>query len=782
MTGAGWTAIATSNPKSDRPEVASRLSDASFPMPNDKLQEKTFDIEQGHLSKDSSELSAYHAQISSATHGRRISGAGLLGDDTTRFCQDKARERAVANVKTLSIILGGWGALIIGCVAFRLGAMAVNLHTTDSWAELTQRHPQTSTQLWTMVGNVLGEACLILWSMSISYMAFRAIVFSKEKVELLTIAAWTELHRAGYTFSRRRPSWPVFTVLVWLGALFLAPGFTTLLTPIPIIYDTQYNSTELDQLSAAFADRTFAGFDDQKMALTETGCTGSAIIYSSSRTGNDSEVFSDPQNIDVAQVCNPGTFDVVGMLQASLANVQTVLGQPKPLFTMAQRNVFIGRTWGVLPLGPNGLSYLNDVDLRRAPANSPTPQGYDYSYELTHQALTANVSCHPTTPDEQRMISSRVGSRPDERVLSVKCPSVNDDPTEVTVLAPGQGTQVPNLAALSCPFVNGSQMSQRTHIVVYEAAYIKVIAPNDTVSTQFDQVQDFTCVYTPYWHLATVSYPSQEKVLDVTASTFLSYADTLNGNIDGPVETTALTDNQTTVRQVLSMTAVTQSLKIINIYNLASSLANSSFSAVQGQGIVSGNAWLVGLENLLYQNPTYNNKSFIITPAVVEASLQGMFDYQSSMGRAFQTAKLRKIRDASSLITPGMSELDQVRLYNSMTLGWGRGTGENDMTSTVVFLSLLPLFLFAVLSWGIAIRAHLKYRTKRGYYGAFDPTDITEAIIAASAGGLMHAFDDRALASTDGLHGARKVKVRLGRVLDTGEPAGKLRLGFVQCD
>ncbi|KAE8267503.1 hypothetical protein A4X09_0g4843 [Tilletia walkeri] len=82
----------------------------------------------------------------------------------------------------------------------------------------------------------------------------------------------------------------------------------------------------------------------------------------------------------------------------------------------------------------------------------------------------------------------------------------------------------------------------------------------------------------------------------------------------------------------------------------------------------------------------------------------------------------------------------------------------------------------------MVLYAHFRYRTKRSYYGSFDPTDMTDAIVAASAGGLMNAFDRRALSEPGGYHGARKVQVRLGMVRDVNDTLGEPRFGFVVCD
>ena len=80
-----------------------------------------------------------------------------------------------------------------------------------------------------------------------------SLQYGKERTELLTYAAWNEMSRAGYTISRRRPLWPIFTVIVFIGNTFLPAGFSTLLTPKPMLANVTYSGLELDQLSEGFA-------------------------------------------------------------------------------------------------------------------------------------------------------------------------------------------------------------------------------------------------------------------------------------------------------------------------------------------------------------------------------------------------------------------------------------------------------------------------------------------------------------------------------------------------
>ncbi|KAK0545900.1 hypothetical protein OC845_004884 [Tilletia horrida] len=173
----------------------------SYHQPSDTDLVITYD--QVHNAQDLADFS-FRQQPSGAFHHRSASSsssAGLPDRDNTAISVKRARKRLWKDLKTVAIITGGWGALVIGCVVFKMAAMAVNLRVPDYWAELHIARPQLATQFWTLIGNIIAEICLILWAMSISYLAFRAVVFSKDKVELLTIASWTELSNAGYSRS-----------------------------------------------------------------------------------------------------------------------------------------------------------------------------------------------------------------------------------------------------------------------------------------------------------------------------------------------------------------------------------------------------------------------------------------------------------------------------------------------------------------------------------------------------------------------------------------------------
>ncbi|KAE8267502.1 hypothetical protein A4X09_0g4842 [Tilletia walkeri] len=356
---AGWTAVVIDERDAEDSPFSTPGSHDTIDMSDFKPNEHEYD------ESDTFATRPPHLREHSSIFLTQGTGITVPGGPRNAYSHQKARKRAVRSIKTLAAIMGAWGVMIIAIVAFKLLAVAINLQAPDWLAERALRHPQTNTQVWTMAGNILAEVCIILWSKSISYLAFRAVVFSEDKIELLTIAAWTELHRAGYTFSRRRLSWPVITIFVWLGALFLAPGFTTLLTPINVIYDTMYESTELDQLSNGFANKLLSN-----PLLSGDCATGAVIIRNASRQGDQGYI----------HVCNPSNSVSNQILQASEAGVALFLGQGRPYVSLYDEYQSYGRTWGIALLGLNGMTSLSDTDLRSPPPGSPTPKGYAYSY------------------------------------------------------------------------------------------------------------------------------------------------------------------------------------------------------------------------------------------------------------------------------------------------------------------------------------------------------------------------------------------------------------------
>ncbi|KAL9936948.1 hypothetical protein V8E36_004183 [Tilletia maclaganii] len=632
---------------------------------------------------------------------------------------DKADRRARSNVRTVATIIGGWGLIVIACIVSKVACIATNHHVSDSWAEYVLRHPQTSTQLWTMVGNMLAEVCLILWSMSIAYMAFRAVVFSKDKVELLTIAAWTELNRAGYTFSRRRPIWPVITLII----------------------------CECTYQRSRFVPNT--ELTDRLQSIGIDGCAVYALnVFNTNLSGSTQDVF-ERSNIETVQICHPSATDGQGMIKAATVGVQTLLTDRETLFTLPPKYQINGRTWGLVPLGPAGFDYLSDPDLRSPPPGTPTPEGYDHTYELVHQGLTTNVTCHSTSTAEQALIQINKGTRADESLYTVRCPYGGQAaPTNLSVMNPGNATIVSNLAALPCPFSNGVEESARTHTL-----FIQAVQPDAN-----DALQGAP---------GSMTYPSTDNVLEVSDSQFLAYMDQ-EGDINAAPSQGRWdrSSNQSYTRGYIAANTFASAVGVINSLNLASGFAPSAQNAINGEGIVSGNFY--------YQ--------FLVT--------KSMFDYESSLLRAFQMARLRPTRSAAELSTDTANQLPRAALASFIMVG-------DQYNDPSVARRVLGTWQAETLGWGagalvrhpspwnyrgIALWSHWRYRASRGYYGDFDPTDITQAIIASSAGGLSTAFDRRALADDQGLYGARKVSVRLGRVLDANDPDGKPRLGFVQYD
>ena len=100
------------------------------------------------------------------------------------------------------------------------------------------------------------------------------------------------------------------------------------------------------------------------------------------------------------------------------------------------------------------------------------------------------------------------------------------------------------------------------------------------------------------------------------------------------------------------------------------------------------------------------------------------------------------------------------------------------LNSQVVYISFVPMILFAIMSIGLLVYSHI-FDSPHGQPTDWDcdPSDWTDAVIAASQGGLHTAFDPDALRQHKGRGGARKVKVKLGAVYHLGE--ARARMGFV---
>ncbi|CAD6923347.1 unnamed protein product [Tilletia controversa] len=227
--------------------------------------------------------------------------------------------------------------------------------------------------------------------------------------------------------------------------------------------------------------------------------------------------------------------------------------------------------------------------------------------------------------------------------------------------------------------------------------------------------------------------------------------------------------------------------KIKNFAKLAVSTPQATLDGetgeINGWSISENNQVLQHLQNIVLDHDV---KSAVTMP-MLEQYLLGIWDFHSTTTRQYQTAVLRMI--GNNTIRPfrvndNFNDPSVTRpcngVWHGSTLSWGSGSSEDDITSTVVFVSLIPLLLFALMSWGISLYAHLRYRNgKLAYYGNFDPCDPVQTVIAASAGGLMDAFDPRALSEDAGLHGARKVRVRLGRIFSPSDSGAKVRIGYV---
>ncbi|KAK0543806.1 hypothetical protein OC845_005942 [Tilletia horrida] len=322
------------------------------------------------------------------------------------------------------------------------------------------------------------------------------------------------------------------------------------------------------------------------------------------------------------------TDDVRGMLEASGAGVKALQGLGKPYFTFFDKVQFPGRTWGIVPLGVHGMTYLSDADLRNAPPRTPRPKGYDYTYDLLHQGLTTNVTCRQMTDAEQGLIRLTVGNSSQEQIATVQCAGRGDMDITETALGPGYFSPFPNVMVLPCPSTNGTQHSSRTHTV-----FFKMLMPPKSPGVLSDLgsiALDTTCVFEPYWHTMSATYSSDQNALTLGQSTFQSYVDRMDGGLFAP--TAENDDNQSFARKELAGEVFFGLADLISFLNTVSSFDLHDAVAFDDNILETmlGNVWLRSLANAVDFSTSSGNHT--IPYEIIAASLQAMFDYQSSAG------------------------------------------------------------------------------------------------------------------------------------------------------
>ncbi|KAE8271918.1 hypothetical protein A4X09_0g395 [Tilletia walkeri] len=718
-------------------------------------------------SRSASEKHQMHESFSAAT---------MLSDPATPWSRSRAERRATRNLRTVLLIFGGWGTIIAACLIFKIVAIRVNLVVPDSMAANIKKHPQLATQVFTILGNIIAEACLVLWSSSVSYLAFRAVVFG-EKIELLTLTAWSELARGGYTFSRRKVAWPIFTPIIWLGALFLAPGFTTLITPIPSTKNSPILTRETDHLSLGFVNQFVENF------LDGTGATLLPINAQLLPTCSDHlEVLAG--NSTSVITCLPGTTDYHTSRQASQASLQAYLNVPRPYISIFGGWQFWGRTRGLIPLGPDGLVALTDADFKEPQPGATKPEGF----QLKQQGLSARAKCQEMTQAQRdAMITiEQLPQRADTYRYGANCPNdtalFNTAPTLNTMVATKASSSI---VPLICVNTDIDRPSSRTHTMY-------LVTRGDGASAVLNTTM---CTITPYWHETVLSYPSTTGILNASTETtqFLSYIDRTGTTEDVPEtpydefinhfigDPSLVARNYMTIFNALSLfSSVLYSNTLMSAVNTT---GTGELGEIGGFSILENNQVLQHLQNIVLDHDV---KSAVTMP-MLEQYLLGIWDFHSTTTRQFQTAVLRIIGNDTLkpfAVNDNFNDPSVTRpcrgVWRGSTLSWGTGSPEDDVNPTVVFISLLPPLFFALISWGISLYAHIKYRNgKLAYYGSFDPCDPVQAIIAASSGGMVDAFNPRALTEDAGLYGARKVSVRLGRISSPSDSGGKVKIGYV---
>jgi hypothetical protein len=159
------------------------------------------------------------------------------------------------------------------------------------------------------------------------------------------------MSRAGYTLSRRRPLWPLFTLLIFIGNTFLPAGFSTLLTPKPMLITVPYNGLELDELST--------GFGAAISFLPASTFPNPANLSCGSHFVSNFWTFASHPSI-IFDPC-PALDDVQTLIMAGRANLEASANQTEPLFKLPGSITYVGGTGGISTLGVDGIVPFSTV-------------------------------------------------------------------------------------------------------------------------------------------------------------------------------------------------------------------------------------------------------------------------------------------------------------------------------------------------------------------------------------------------------------------------------------
>lgn len=725
-------------------------------------------------------------------------------------------------LRALLIIIGGWFLLLSICFGFKFLAVKYHWHAPDGLAEYINNNSTASAQWFTFAGVFLGELALILWGHSISYMAFRRLAYGKRRTELLTLAAWNEMSRAGYTLSKRRPLWPIITIIIFVGNTFLPAGFSTLLTPKQMVVTTPYSGHELDQLSPGFAGAISFMPASTFPNPANLSCGSHFVSNFWTFSSHPSTIFDPCPSLD----------DVQTLISAGRAKLEASINQSEPLFKLPGSVTFIGGTGGVSSLGPLGIIPWGLWS--SPPKRSPTPKGYNYTYILEQQGLTVDVHCwQPKKEAELQILKTESTHIPHLLKVILHC-SHDADESDVEISYHYIGSS--SIILKGCTGKNAKLQDDPDSTIMYFKD-----AGASIYGTQGSELGgDLICELKPRWTRNNVVYSSRRNTIrvslvdgeDRTAANrltgyhgelgpgtqpfsptseeskhrFFQYYTrllTVQGALSAVGNAFVFTSSLSAALNAsdgrardYSLATSTPKLKskngtISTHSNTTTNLHSSSYQPILNRTAHSvvtlqdlNETVLFGKDSAIQSLAAFNARvnaqrvQTWIQPAQVEIFIKGVFEYAATSQREwFQHYAV----DGGGWYG-SISESNGTRIvkgkWQQETVGWGESTQNN---SSFVYYSLIPLLCFAITSIGMILWSHwfdAPRETPRA--PDVDPTDWLEAVIASAQGDLYKAFPEPSLGTHKGLVEAQKIRIRFGHVYENEEE--KPSLGFVCAD
>ncbi|KAJ7438765.1 hypothetical protein FB451DRAFT_1447757 [Mycena latifolia] len=222
------------------------------------------------------------------------------------------------------------------------------------------------TLLTTLTSTILAGLSLFSYAIRRS-----VVIYLYRPMSLGTLGASVSIAMRSVVFHRRDWKWPAISIFFFFMAGIQTSGWTTLLTPVPIVISTPLSGSEID--------------------------LGSSILYNMNQTG----------------ILKPLWFSSInaGQPESGWAAAKAYFGYPSVLTLMNQ--TFNASTGGILPitLEPvNASTWFSGTGMTTIPAGAKMSSysdltGLSTNYSMVQQGFTANISCsfqnltNETNPD-----------------------------------------------------------------------------------------------------------------------------------------------------------------------------------------------------------------------------------------------------------------------------------------------------------------------------------------------------------------------------------------------